>query len=46
MPQHWKKPTTRRVKQFEKKATEEKHVADQDEIYRLRRQKKARAAKA
>jgi hypothetical protein len=43
--QHWKKPTTRRLKQFEKKLTQEKHVANQQEIGELQRQKKTRTVR-
>ena len=44
--QHWTKPTTRRVKQFEKKLTQEKHQMSQEEIGRLVQQNKRKRAAA
>lgn len=37
--QHWAKPTKRRVKRFEKKATQERHAKSHDEIKQLKKQR-------
>jgi hypothetical protein len=42
--QNWNRPTTRRVKQFTKKDTQDKHAESQKEIKQLRQKRKEHAA--